>query len=141
VVAVDNDIVPEGGRGPAMMWAGFRMGIVAETVHEYIRAGSKGLGDVLVPVLARVTISHQAHRVVVHHKCVTAAAGDDRNRVQALAIGYRDEFRSAVKCHAGVTEVLRDYVSRPAVLGAVELHRCPSMVFVGRIAELTGFAV
>src|SRR5207302_6470180 len=83
VVAVDDDIVPEGGRGPAMMWAGFRMGIVAETVHEYIRAGSKGLGDVLVPVLARVTISHQAHRVVVHHKCVTAAAGDDRNRVQA----------------------------------------------------------
>ena len=61
--------------------------------------------------------------------------------IQTLAIGHADEFRPAVKRHARISKILRDYIPRPAVFRAVKLHGNPAAILVGGIAEVIGFAV
>jgi len=94
-----------------------------------------------MPILARVTIADEAKAIVIHDEGVAAAARNDGNGIETLAIADGDEFCSAIKRDAGVTEILRDEIAGPAVFDVVELNENPTVIFVGVVAEEIGFGV
>src|SRR5262245_7475913 len=124
-MAVDNDVVPDRSGGPAMVRAGFGARIVAETIDEDIWAGRQGLSDELMAILACITISLERQHIVIHDEGIAPPAGHDGNRIEALAIGDGDKLRPAVESNAGIAEILRNKVTRPAVLDVVELNENP----------------
>src|ERR1051326_466719 len=135
-MAVYGNIIPHRCRGPTMMWSRLGVRAVTQPVHKNIRPGRERLRYELMPVLTRVTISDHAHLVIIHHKRIPPAAGDNGNGIETLAIRHSHPLRPAVEGNAGISEVLRHEITRPRILDIVELNKDPAVIFIRGVAEI-----